>query len=304
LRQICARLVFFVCLLVSTAHAQSSAPPLVPDSDSSQHGNSSRNSFSYPSEPEALPKEDSLEQRQPLELVFADSIVPQDLHEMMLTTGGWYSRHGDLHDTLLTQKVEWGLSDKLQVSTFVNAVHGSNAAGTNAVGIGDFEIGARYTWAAVGSRFTHIAVAFDAGFPTGDPPKGLGEAAWTLAPSVLLSRELRRGKYQVFSTTGVEFVVDHRQIVSPLDGIPHHAFFSNSGMTRRIGHGWGVAEISFRANRWSGGDETQAIITPTYVWRIARRAELLLGIPLGITSSTNAIGGVIKFTFELGGTQE
>jgi len=32
-----------------------------------------------------------LEQRQPLELVSADSIVPQDRHEMMLTSGGWYT---------------------------------------------------------------------------------------------------------------------------------------------------------------------------------------------------------------------
>jgi hypothetical protein len=52
----------------------------------------------------------TLEQRQPLELVFADSIVPQDRHEMMLTTGGWYSRpRGDIHDALLTQKIEWGI---------------------------------------------------------------------------------------------------------------------------------------------------------------------------------------------------
>ena len=64
-------------------------------------------------------------------------------------------------------------------------------------GNGDFEIGARYTWASVRSRFTHIALAFDAGFPTGDARKGLGEAAYTVAPSSLVSRELREGKYQI-----------------------------------------------------------------------------------------------------------
>ena len=43
----------------------------------------------------------TLEQRQPLELVFADSIVPQDRHEVMLTTGAWYSRQrGDVHDAI------------------------------------------------------------------------------------------------------------------------------------------------------------------------------------------------------------
>ena len=67
-------------------------------------------------------EQQTLEQRQPLELVFADSIVPQDRHEAMFTTGGWYSKQqGDTHAALLTQKVEWGILDTLQVSTSVHA---------------------------------------------------------------------------------------------------------------------------------------------------------------------------------------
>jgi len=112
----------------------------------------------------AYAQEASLEQRQPLELVFADSIVPQDRHETMLTTGGWYSRQrDDVHDALLTQKIEWGISDKLQISTFVHALRSSNRSGSTATGLGDFEVGARYTWATAGSPFTHVAVALDAG---------------------------------------------------------------------------------------------------------------------------------------------
>jgi len=136
------------------------------------------------------PVEPSLEQRQPLELIFADSIVPQDRHEMMLTTGGWYSRQrGDVHNALLTQKIEWGISDKLQISTFVNALRSSNQNGSTSTGMGDFEIGARYTWATVSSPFTHIAVALDGGFPSGSPTKALGEGAYTVSPSLLLSHE-------------------------------------------------------------------------------------------------------------------
>jgi hypothetical protein len=103
----------------------------------------------------------SLEQRQPLELVYADSIVPQDKHETMLVTGLWYMRHSRDRDALLTQKIEWGISDQLQVSTFIHVVHSSNLTGPTLVGTGDFEVGARYTWANVGSRFTHVAVALD-----------------------------------------------------------------------------------------------------------------------------------------------
>jgi hypothetical protein len=245
-------------------------------------------------------EQQTLEQRQPLELVFADSIVPQDRHEAMFTTGGWYSQQqGDTHAALLTQKVEWGISDKLQVSTFVHALQSSNQNGSTVTGMGDFEVGARYTWATVRSPFTHIAVAFDAGFPTGNPTRGLGEAAYTVSPSLLLSQEFSNGKYQVFTTDGFEFVVAHRNVEE--SDTPHHSIFSNSGVSMHLGHGWAVGELSVSSNRWSGGSDTQVAFTPSYVWRLARRTELLLGVPIGFTSSTDHIGGVVKFTFELGG---
>ena len=128
----------------------------------------------------------TLEERQPLELVFADSIVPQDRHETMFTTGVWYFRRGLQHSAALTQKVEWGISDQLQVATFVHLINSSNALGSTTTGIGDFEIGARYTWAAVGSEFTHVAIALDAGLPTGNPRRALGEGTYSVSPSLLV----------------------------------------------------------------------------------------------------------------------
>src|SRR5689334_12566378 len=126
-----------------------------------------------------------LEQRQPLELVSADSIVPQDRHEMMLTSGAWYYRDGDVHDAMFTQKMEWGISDRLQVATTVQAIRNTNVTGPSATGVGDLEAGARYTWSKVGSEFTHLAVALDAGFPSGNPVSGLGDAVYTFSPSLL-----------------------------------------------------------------------------------------------------------------------
>ena len=249
-----------------------------------------------------IEKTDTLEQRQPLELVFADSIVPQDHREMMLTTGAWYSRRRPVHEGRLTQKVEWGVSDRLQISGFVNPFHLVSSAGTTEKGAGDFDLGARYTWVNVGSPFTHIAVAMEAGFPSGNPLTGLGEGAYGLAPSILLSHEFRNSRFQAFSTTGFEFALAHRHS-TPGDDIPRHEFFVNSGLSSRFGKGWAVAELAVSTNRWSGGDETQVVLTPSYVWRLARRTELLLGISAGATSSAEHIGAVVKFTFELGGDE-
>jgi hypothetical protein len=245
---------------------------------------------------------ESLEQRQPLELVFADSIVPQDRHEMMLTTGGWYFRNGTLHNASITQKIEWGISDQLQVSTFVDLIHSSNRGGSMMTGIGDIEIGARYTWPTVGSQFTHLAIAIDAGLPTGDPKRGLGEGMYSVSPSVLFSHELRKGKYQVFSTTGIEFIAGRRRVQPGLEA-SRNSIFSNSGVSLHAGDGWVIGEISVSSDRWNGGTETRVTLIPSYVRRIARRAELLFGVPLGLTSSTDHVGAVVKFTFELGGRE-
>ena len=67
-----------------------------------------------------------------------------------------------------------GISDKLQISSFVNPLHLVKSNGALASGIGDFDIGARYTWANVGSPFMLAALAVEAGFPTGDAIKGMG----------------------------------------------------------------------------------------------------------------------------------
>ena len=253
--------------------------------------------------PQTVGQTKSLEERQPLELVFADSIVPQDRHETMLTTGVWYFRHGSLHNASLTQKVEWGISDQLQVATFVQLLNSSNSLGSTKTGLGDVEIGARYTWIKVGSEFTHVALAFDAGIPTGNPRRALGEGAYSLSPSVLISREFNHGKYQLFTTTGLELIAKRRRL-DPSQDVPHNSIFSNGGLSRHAFHGWAVGEISFSSNRWSGGNDTQVAVTPSYVWRLARRGELLLGVPIGLTSSADHIGGVVKFTFELGGPGE
>jgi hypothetical protein len=244
----------------------------------------------------------TLEQRQPLELVFADSIVPQDLHEAMFTTGAWNFRRGSLRDSYLTQKIEWGISDTFQISTTLMPVRRSNSTGRRQIGVGDVEVGARYTWEHVRSPFTHVALAFDAGLPTGNPNEGMGEGAYTVSPSILLSHEFRGGKLQLFSTSGAELIAGTRRIMSTSDD-PHHVLFSNDGISVRAGHGWVVSEFSVDTNRWAGGNETHSSMTPSYIWRLARRTELLLGVPIGLSSSTDHIGGVVKFTFELGGKE-
>jgi hypothetical protein len=146
----------------------------------------------------------------------------------------------------------------------------------------------------------HLAAALDAGFPTGNVGSGLGDAAYTLSPSLLASHEFEKGKYQLFTTSGLDLVIAHKSLQGIPGESPHDFFFCNSGLSLHAGHGWAIGEIVVSSNRWNGGSETN--FTPSYVRRVARRAELLLGIPIGLTSSTDSVGLAVKFTLELGGT--
>jgi hypothetical protein len=150
--------------------------------------------------------------------------------------------------------------------------------------------------------FLACGVGFGSRFSLGNPLKGVGEGAYGLSPSILLSHEFARGRYQAFSTVGFNLVLARRRL-DPAREIPHHEVFMNSGFSARLGRGWSVAEFSVSNNSWSGGEHTDAAITPSYTWRLARRTELLMGVPIGVTSSADRVGGVVKFTFELGGKE-
>jgi hypothetical protein len=221
----------------------------------------------------------------------------------MLTSGIWYFRRGLARHAMLNQKVEWGISDKLQVAAFAELLRSSNALGSTKTALGDVEIGARYTWRRVGSEYIHVAVALDAGLPTGNVRSGLGEGTFNVSPSLLVSREIGRDKYQAFAATGLELIVKWRR-VDPTKETTRNSFFSNAGFSVHLRSGWLVGEVSVSTNRWNGGNETQLVVVPAYIWRVANRTELLFGVPLGLTSSTDHVGGVFKFTFEPGGKPE
>jgi len=110
-------------------------------------------------------------------------------------------------------------------------------------------------------------------------------------------RELRKGKYQIFTTTGQDFVVKHRRF-DPTGRCRATRSFFEQRCDCSCGHGWLVSELSVTASQrpWR---ETHLAITPSYVWRLQRRTELLFGIPIGVTSSTDRVWSRNQVTFEL-----
>jgi hypothetical protein len=245
------------------------------------------------------PKAPTLEERLPLELIFADSIVPQDRHETMLTTGGWMQRGRPETGDQVTQKVEWGVSDHLQVSAFWMAVDRARTADTAAMGIGDLDLETRYSWRTQPADRWHVALALNVGLPTGNVTRGLGGGVRTAGIALLLSGDWPQSRVQVFMTTGVDAVAG-TVATAPITH-PRDALFVNGGVSIGASHGWAVVEVSVTNDRWDGGQVNDLRLTPAYVFRLASRCEVAVGVPLGLTRSASRYGAVAKFTFEMGG---
>ena len=159
---------------------------------------------------------------------------------------GILRQRDNIQDAFLGQKIEWGISAKLQISTFVHVLQSTNQTGSDYNGNG--RLGSRdplHAWATVGSPFTHVAGRVRHGKDfLSNPAKRLGEAAYTVSPSVLLSHEFSKGKYQLLHNRwSCELVVAFTRTVEESE-MPHHSIiYSNSGISMHVGHeNWAVGE--------------------------------------------------------------
>ena len=69
---------------------------------------------------------------------------------------GIYGNATTFRTRFLGKKIEWGISDKLQISTFVHVLQSTQSDRFDYNGNGRLGSRERYTWATVGSPFTHV----------------------------------------------------------------------------------------------------------------------------------------------------
>lgn len=230
--------------------------------------------------------------KQFLQEVFQSAVVyPQQAKEVQLIATTRF-RASDRRDRTETKMgVEFGITDawqmELEWAAFVNR---DPAAGSNAHGIGDLEIGTKYSFMNIADWDFHAATGFNASFPLGDINKDLTEGFVEYEPFLVLAKDLPSlNNAHLFTHVEMSFLDRSKRHEDPDEDEPGaHEIKWNTGFVIPFGQLRGVSEFNWKNNEWSNGGTTDEMyITPGIVWDLPGTWEAGVGIPVGLTNDAD-----------------
>lgn len=140
------------------------------------------------------------------ELFQTETVYPQEKGEIQFTFSSKFNKSAERKLFETPVAVEYGLSDRWQVSLRMVRDESTNNCGGKNRGVGDLQIGTKYSWMNIGRSNFHAAVGFELGVPTGSVGKGLGEGNLEYQPYVVVAKDFPRlSRLQIFSQFGVCF---------------------------------------------------------------------------------------------------
>jgi hypothetical protein len=254
--------------------------------------------------------EEEAESEQLIQEVFDTELVyPQEQGEVQLTTApSWSTGHGERYQLPLV--VEYGLTDAWQVEAEWIAYQNFEARGeSSTAGIGDVELGTKYSFMNLGETGAHAALGFELAIPTGDPDRELSEGMMEYEPSLMLAYDLpKAGGSQVFSQFGLGFVdrVKHgREEAGEDEEAAAHELSLKGGFFIPIGALRVTTEVSWTNNQWNnGGEEDLLYLTPGVVIDLPGTFEIGTASQWGLTRDAENTRYIAMLTYEFGGDDD
>ncbi len=232
------------------------------------------------------------------ELFQTETVYSQEKGETQFTFASRFSKSGERKLFEAPVALEYGISDRWQVSLEWAATNRLTTAAGKTRGAGDLQIGTKYSWMNLGRSTFHAAVGFELSVPTGNVEKGLGEGNLEYEPYVVIAKDFPRlAGLQIFSQFGVAFT---RHVKGPITTHEHEAGKSiewNNGMFVRY------RQVRFTSEfNWSrSAAENSLYFTPGLVWKLPRNLEFGAGVPIGLTRDTDRFRAIVKLVYEFGG---
>lgn len=234
--------------------------------------------------------------QQPIQEVFQTEVVyPQEKGEIQLT-GSPRFHEGDAQDLLILPfAIEYGLTDSWQVELEWNSlIHHNPSAGSSNIGIGDLELGTKYSFMNVAGSNFHVAPGLEIGFPAGDPQEGLGEGMLEIEPFASLAYDFPKlNDSQIFTQVGFGFASRLRG-----DEEAAHEITWNAGFFVPFWQLRYTTELNWTTNEWNGGDENELYLTPGFVWDLPGTWEAGVGVPIGINDDADNFRVIAMLTYE------
>lgn len=131
-----------------------------------------------------------------VEPIITEETLPNEPRELSLRLTTDYRKQGSEVAAALPQlDIFYGLAERLGVELSVPLAY-HQADGTRAYGLGDVSLGLKYVVVEQQQNLPAVVFGLEAGFPTADVDRELGEGAYELTPFVALLKDFGRFNLQ------------------------------------------------------------------------------------------------------------
>ena len=223
----------------------------------------------------------------PPEEVFQTELVyPQEQGEVQLTLSPHLSGAASQRTGQVPLTLEYGLTDAWQIEL----EWGGYTYGPSH-GVGDLEIGAKYSFMNLWGNHTHAAVGLEVELPV----DRADEEGAELEPFVILARDLPRlSGLQVFLHAAMGFELGPEEETPDALEADEAAWTLNTGAFLPLKPVTLTAELNWKRT----GTVDRAYVTPGLVRSLPGGWEIGIGIPVGITPGADAFRVVGLLTYE------
>ncbi|MEK9630026.1 MAG: hypothetical protein VW455_13530 [Nitrospinota bacterium] len=245
----------------------------------------------------------SREVPQPIQELFQSNLVyPQEEDEIQFTLFPSFRKNENSKRVRTLFEVEYGITDAFQIIfEWDGLLYQNPKSGPTISGPGNIEVGAQYSWMALGDGNTHFSFGNLIELPVGPVDNGLTDGFLEVQPFVVLARDFPQfNQSQIFAEFGFSWADKIRD--TPAGSDP--AFDSinwNVGGFVPIGPWRATMEINGSNNKWDGGDQNEIYITPGVINKLSREWEIGIAAPIGTTKSSDdyRVVGYLMWEFEL-----
>lgn len=218
-----------------------------------------------------------------VEPILTEETMPNEPGELTLRVSNDYRKLGSESIVTLPEiQLFYGLAERLGAELNAPLAH-HRGGGHTTHGLGDTSLGLKYLVLEHSSNWPAVVVGLEAGFPTGDVNRRLGEGALELEPFVALLKDFQRFSLQGNFGWSTELNRDRDDrftynwaLAVPLVGRKVHL----------------MAEIN---GDW--GREPQTSVAPGIKYNFTDNQFIAVGVPYGLNEHTPGWGLVTQFQF-------
>ena len=240
---------------------------------------------------------------QPIQEMFQSNLVyPQEKDEIQFTLFPSFNKNQSGQKARTLFEVEYGITDAFQVIfEWDGLLYQNPMTGPTIAGPGNIEVGAQYSWMALGDGNTHFSFGNLIELPVGPVANGLTEGFIEVQPFIVLARDFPGlNQSQIFFEFGFDWVDQIRNV--PESTAPEVDSISwNVGAFFPIGFWRATLEINGINNKWDGGNQNDIYITPGTIYKLSKEWEIGIATPIGATNTSDdyRVVGYLMWEFEL-----